>query len=56
MIHQKLDHTDEAKQWLAKATGWADEATKTKPGGSPLSWSRRLEFQVLRREAEQLVK
>jgi tetratricopeptide (TPR) repeat protein len=56
MIHQHLDHADEAKQWLAKTAGWADEAAKAKPGGPPLSWSRRLEFQVFRREAEQLVK
>jgi tetratricopeptide (TPR) repeat protein len=56
MIHQHRDHADEAKQWLAKASGWADEAAKAKPGDVPLSWSRRLELQVLRREAEQLVK
>jgi tetratricopeptide (TPR) repeat protein len=56
MINQRLGQTDEAKQWLTKATGWADEAAKAKPGGVSLSWVQRLEWQVLRREADALLK
>jgi WD40 repeat protein/tetratricopeptide (TPR) repeat protein len=57
MIHQRLGKPDEAKDWLAKASGWADEAARAKPGGATaVSWSRRLEFKILRREAEALVK
>ncbi len=53
MIHQQLNHADEAKPWLQKAVSWADEAVKIKPGSAPLSWSQRLELQVFRRKAEQ---
>jgi WD40 repeat protein/tetratricopeptide (TPR) repeat protein len=48
MAHQKLGHTEEAKRCLAKA------AESMKDEG--LGWRERLEYQILHREAEGLVK
>jgi WD40 repeat protein/tetratricopeptide (TPR) repeat protein len=50
MAHHRLGHADEARRWLDKAVAWMDRA------GSELPWDRRLALQVLRREAEALVK
>jgi Flp pilus assembly protein TadD len=48
MVHQKLSQTGEAKSCLAKA------AEMVKAKGIP--WNQRLEFQILYRQAEALVK
>ncbi len=49
MAHQRLGQRDEARQWLRRAVEWADRAA------GELAWDRRLELQVLRRQAEALV-
>jgi WD40 repeat protein/serine/threonine protein kinase/tetratricopeptide (TPR) repeat protein len=60
MAHHQLGQTVEARTWLDKAAAWMDEATQKKPIGalnfSAVSWNQRLELQLLRREAEALVK
>jgi WD40 repeat protein/tetratricopeptide (TPR) repeat protein len=53
MASQRLGRAEEAKDWLAKATARLDDP-KAKDGG--VSWTRRQERQLLRREAEALVK
>jgi tetratricopeptide (TPR) repeat protein len=65
MIEQRLGHAEEAARWLEQATRWLDEAPRQKPDQTSrrdpfpwyrLSWEERLELQLLRREAEGLVK
>jgi serine/threonine protein kinase/WD40 repeat protein/tetratricopeptide (TPR) repeat protein len=61
MIHEKLDHRQDALQWLTKATKWLDQArAKTTPPETlrlPVpSWCDTLEVELLRREAQALVK
>jgi serine/threonine protein kinase/WD40 repeat protein/Flp pilus assembly protein TadD len=60
MAHHRLGHADEARDWLSKANRWlADaEAARKKDPSSPLlsSWTERLGVQVLRQEAEELLK
>jgi WD40 repeat protein/tetratricopeptide (TPR) repeat protein len=63
MAHQRLGQTDQAKEALAKAIKAMDSARDLKPGEwedvklpGVLSWVERLELQVLRREAEALLK
>jgi hypothetical protein len=54
MAHQKLNHQDQAKEFLAKAIARMNELPK--PGVEPLSGAENwLICQVLRREAEKLV-
>jgi tetratricopeptide (TPR) repeat protein len=58
MAHHRLGHAEEAKKWLTKAEQWLDQALAEKPkelGGNPLPWDRKLELQLLRREAEELI-
>jgi WD40 repeat protein/tetratricopeptide (TPR) repeat protein/predicted Ser/Thr protein kinase len=51
LAHQSLGHPDEARQWLAKAERGDQQA-----GSHPdLPWEARLEFTLLRREAEALI-
>jgi tetratricopeptide (TPR) repeat protein len=60
MAYQRLGHPEDGKRWLEKAIrgmqpahgGQSNEANRAKP----LSWSRRLDLLVLRREAETLIK
>jgi hypothetical protein len=52
MAHQRLGHARQARQWLDKACRKIGE----KKTGARLPWYRRLTFQLLRREAEGLVK
>ena len=55
-----LGHTGEARQYMDKAIRWIDSSTKDKPKddtfGARIGWERWLALQVLRREAESLVK
>jgi uncharacterized protein HemY len=51
MVYQRMGQAEEARQWLDKATGWLDKATP-----DSLVAPDRLEAEVLRREAEALVK
>jgi Flp pilus assembly protein TadD len=58
MAHQRLGHGAEARRWLDKAVRWMDRADWPQPkdvAPSP-TWPERLEAQLLRREAEALVK
>jgi serine/threonine protein kinase/WD40 repeat protein/Flp pilus assembly protein TadD len=60
MAHQKLGRPDEARRWLKKADEWLAEAkaARVKDPSSPLlsSWTERLGVQILRREAEELLR
>jgi WD40 repeat protein len=59
MAHQHLGHADQARQWLDKAVPAVEEASREKraaPGMAAPSWDTRLELQLLRREAEALIK
>jgi Tol biopolymer transport system component/tetratricopeptide (TPR) repeat protein len=55
MGHARLGHASEAREWLAKAASWIDEALQRKPESNPLNWWQRLHLQRLRREAEALI-
>jgi eukaryotic-like serine/threonine-protein kinase len=56
MAHHRLGHTDQARQFLEKATAWIEKAAAGKPGtllqGQPLDFDQQLDLQLLRREAE----
>jgi tetratricopeptide (TPR) repeat protein len=59
MAQHRLGRTDLARGGLEKAVGWLDEVTaaKAKPGKPPaLSLLRQVELQLLRKEADALVK
>jgi tetratricopeptide (TPR) repeat protein len=49
MAHHRLGHKEEARQWLDRAVAWSNQAGR-------LSWSDRLQVQMLRREAEALLR
>jgi Tfp pilus assembly protein PilF len=50
LAHQRLGQQDKAKKWLKKAVSWLDQNQQSLP------WNSRLEYQLLRREAEALLK
>lgn len=57
MAHHRLSHTEEAQEWLAKAARRMDQPTqeeRLEPGAA--EWNRKLTLQLLRREAEELLK
>jgi hypothetical protein len=60
MTHARLGHPDEARKWLDKAVQRIDQIGRDKPKQGAAdefdTWPTRLEFQVLRREAEDLLK
>jgi WD40 repeat protein/tetratricopeptide (TPR) repeat protein len=60
MAHHRLGHASEARQWLDKSIAWIqqleDGKIKEPLLGGTLSWSNRLELQLLTREAEVLLK
>jgi WD40 repeat protein/tetratricopeptide (TPR) repeat protein len=60
MAHQRLKHREEAERWLGKAGQWleqAEEGTLTDPSiRLPLFWIQRLELNLLRRDAESVLK
>jgi tetratricopeptide (TPR) repeat protein len=60
MAHQRLGRTEEARQALDRAVRWLEQAEKGQLLDNylpiPISWDTRLEFQLLRREAEELIK
>ena len=55
MAHHRLGHTTDAAGWLKKAVEAIDEP-KTAQDAASISWHRRLTVQLLRREAEELLK
>jgi WD40 repeat protein/tetratricopeptide (TPR) repeat protein len=60
MAHHRLGQKAEAQQWLNKAVRWIDGAGQERNGNltarAPLTHDEWLEVQVLRREAEELLK
>jgi WD40 repeat protein/tetratricopeptide (TPR) repeat protein len=58
--NQRVGHAAEARRWLDKAVHWIDSSTKDKPKddslGTRIDWRDWLTLQVLRREAEAMVK
>jgi WD40 repeat protein/tetratricopeptide (TPR) repeat protein len=60
MAHHRLGRADEARKWLAKAARWLDDGKDRLPEsrlfGQAIDWSDRLEFPILRREAEALLR
>jgi Flp pilus assembly protein TadD len=47
----------EASRWLAKAMAWTEQVlAKQESGMAELSWTRRLTLQILRKEAEALIR
>jgi serine/threonine protein kinase/tetratricopeptide (TPR) repeat protein len=60
MAHHRLGHAEEAKKWHDKAVQRIDQETQKKPDeptvAHPLPWNQRLTLQLLRREAEELLK
>jgi hypothetical protein len=59
MAHRRLGHQGEARNWLEKAVNWINQAAPDAPRDDArpaLLWTRRLELQLLRREAEALLR
>jgi serine/threonine protein kinase/WD40 repeat protein/tetratricopeptide (TPR) repeat protein len=56
MAHQRLGKSQEARQWLEKANREAEQGQRRTAAGPPLTWNRRLTLELLRRQAEALVK
>ena len=57
MAHHRLGHTAEAASWLEKAVQAIDQPSpETAQDPDTKSWNRRLTLQLLRREAEELMK
>lgn len=54
IAHQNRGDIDEAKKWLDKAV-MRIEADSKKPAAEQPSWHERLTYQLLRREAEELI-
>jgi eukaryotic-like serine/threonine-protein kinase len=59
MSHQRMEHSKEARRWLAKVREWMDQGAdeaKGAPIEHPMaSWSDRLEVRILLRELEALL-
>jgi tetratricopeptide (TPR) repeat protein len=59
MAQQRLGQAEEARRSLDKSVRWIEQAQQGKIQDEhirlPLSWEERLEFQMLRREAEDLI-
>jgi WD40 repeat protein/serine/threonine protein kinase/tetratricopeptide (TPR) repeat protein len=59
MAHYRLGNAREAKEWLAKMVRWLDGGAMARPNpltGRPYSIPERLEMEILRREAEALLR
>jgi hypothetical protein len=55
LAHQRLGHTQQAREWLAKAVCDIEQPPSERVG-LYRSWNRQLTFRLLRREAEALLK
>jgi hypothetical protein len=56
MAHHARGNEEEARQWLAKATAWTEDAlAKHESMTHELHWPRRATLQILRTEAEALI-
>jgi WD40 repeat protein/tetratricopeptide (TPR) repeat protein/tRNA A-37 threonylcarbamoyl transferase component Bud32 len=59
LAYHRLGNAEEAHRWLKKAVRWLDEKTaaqKSPDAVAPLPWDRRMELDLLRREAERALK
>jgi WD40 repeat protein/Tfp pilus assembly protein PilF len=59
IAHHHLGHSADARQWLDKATAWIDGEAQPKADSEKsalLAWNDRLELQLLRTEAEGLIR
>jgi tetratricopeptide (TPR) repeat protein/serine/threonine protein kinase len=60
LAHHRLGNADQARHWLARGSQWLDKATREKLDdrwfGTPLAWHTRLSLDLLRREAEGLIR
>jgi len=57
MTQQRLGRADKAKEWLDKALKDIEQPPQDRPqDGGAMRWNRRLTLQILRREAEKLLK
>jgi tetratricopeptide (TPR) repeat protein len=58
MARHRLGNEEEATKWLNKAIDWTNRALKEhkREGGETLSWNRRATLELLRREAEEVLK
>jgi len=61
LAHHRLGHAAEARSYLDKAAAWLDQSTPEKPrdarmGATPVLWSHWLEAQLLRCEAEAVIR
>jgi serine/threonine protein kinase len=56
MAHHRLGHVEEARKWLDKASKSLEQEVKAPSDEANRSWNRRLTWQLLRREAEALLK
>jgi WD40 repeat protein/serine/threonine protein kinase/Flp pilus assembly protein TadD len=60
MAHHRLGHAEEARKWLAQGLEWLEQSTPDKPRdssmGAPIIWDGWLKIQLVRYEAEALIK
>jgi eukaryotic-like serine/threonine-protein kinase len=59
MAHHKLGHTEDARKWFEQSVQWINQelpANRDLSAGSGLSWNQRLGLQLMRREAEAMIK
>jgi eukaryotic-like serine/threonine-protein kinase len=56
MTEHRLGHSDEAKKWLHKAVTDIEQSPSEGAKVANAAWNRRLTLQLLRREAEELLK
>ena len=56
MTEHRLGHSDAAKKWLQKADKEIDEPSSEEAKITNAAWYRQLTLQLLRREAEELLK
>jgi WD40 repeat protein/serine/threonine protein kinase/tetratricopeptide (TPR) repeat protein len=60
MVHHRLGHAAEARKWLDQTVDWLDQSTPDKPkdarSGIPIGWDAWIGMQLLRYEAEALIR
>jgi WD40 repeat protein/tetratricopeptide (TPR) repeat protein len=54
MTHQRLEQTEEARKWLARAKKWLEAVEQAKDGARPSIWQR-TEWNLHLKEAEELI-
>jgi tetratricopeptide (TPR) repeat protein len=56
LAHHRLGHAEEARQWLDRMVRHTEHGREKEGSGAVAPWNRRLTLQLLRREAEELLK